>query len=334
MTDTPVMLPSAKVGPLRSVVYRVLIALALLFVVVGLVYFGRAGYKDGADGSLTLLDAFYYATVTISTTGYGDIVPVSAEARFVNIVLITPLRILFLIILVGTTLEVLAERTREEWRKTRWEKQVRDHTVVIGFGTKGRSAVKSLLSSGVLADRIVIVDPDPQAVAEATSLGLVGVVGDGTRSSVLRRAAVDRACEVIVAAQRDDSAVLITLTARQLNPTAGIQATVREAENAPLVRQSGADHVVTSSEAAGRLLGVAASRPHVSEVIEDLIVQGSGLDLEERQVEPAEIGLSIRDLPHPALALVRDGKTLPFTHDACSLLRAGDILVVVRYIDS
>ncbi len=91
-----------------------------------------------------MLDAVYYATVTLSTTGYGDIVPVSDGARLANILLVTPLRVLFLIILVGTTLEVLTERTREEWRLNRWRSNLRDHTVVVGFGTKGRSAIQTL----------------------------------------------------------------------------------------------------------------------------------------------------------------------------------------------
>ena len=68
--------------------------------------------------------AVYYATVTLSTTGYGDIVPYSDAARLTNVLLVTPLRVLFLIILVGTTLEVLTERTREEWRLNRWRLQL------------------------------------------------------------------------------------------------------------------------------------------------------------------------------------------------------------------
>ncbi|MWK32965.1 Ion channel protein [Actinomadura sp. J1-007] len=325
-----VLLPKARVGPLRAVLKRVGIALLLLFAVVAVVYLGRRGYRDTAGGTLSLLDCFYYATVSVSTTGYGDITPVSETARLVNTVFVTPVRVLFLIVLVGTTLEVLAERTREDWRKTRWRARVRDHIVVAGYGTKGRSAIKTLLGSGVDRESIVVVDPDPRVVGEAAEAGFVGIVGDATRSAVLKQAAVQRAREIVVASARDDTAVLITLTARQLNPRAGIQAAVRESENVPLLRQSGADHVVTSSEAAGRLLGVSTGQPHVSEVIEDLLDQGSGLDLVERDVRPEETGGPISAVPEPALAIVRDGRTLPYDHAACSLLRDGDRLIVAR----
>jgi voltage-gated potassium channel len=50
--------------------------------------------------------------VTLPVIGYGDIVPATTAARLVNTVVITPMRVMFLIILVGTTLHVLTERTR------------------------------------------------------------------------------------------------------------------------------------------------------------------------------------------------------------------------------
>ncbi|MBW8480780.1 potassium channel family protein [Actinomadura parmotrematis] len=323
-----VLLPRRRVGPFQAVLGRVLAANLLLLVIVLVVYAGRGGYRDGAGGPLSMLDCWYYATVTASTTGYGDITPVSPAARLVNIVVITPLRVMFLIVLVGTTLEVLAERTRDELRQNRWRNRVRDHYVVAGYGTKGRSAVKALLHMGVRHDLIVVVDPDPRAVGDAAEKGFVGIVGDATRSAVLKRAGVPTARQVVVATARDDTAVLVTLTARQLNPGAGIQASVRESENAPLVRQSGADHVVTSSEAAGRMLGMSTTHPHVSEIIEDLLDQGSGLDLRERPVHPGEVGGPITATRQPALALVRDGRLLPYDDRACAVLREGDRVVV------
>lgn len=325
-----VVMPSRRRGPMRAVLMRVGLAVALLLIVVVLVYLGRDGYRDGARSRMSLLDCLCYATVTVSTTGYGDIVPVSSGARLVNTVIITPVRVLFLIVLVGTTLEVLAERTREDWRRARWRTKVRDHFVVAGFGSKGRGAVRTLLRNGMPPHEIVVVDPDAAAIAEATTVGVVGIVGDATRRSVLRQAAVERAREIVVASARDDTAVLVTLTTRELNRAAGIQATVREAENIPLLRQSGADHVVVSSETAGRLLGVAALHPHLSAVMEDLLQRGSGLDLVERDVRPDEIGRPTGTIPQPVVAVVRDDRTLAYDDPGCSALRAGDRLIVAR----
>jgi hypothetical protein len=64
----------------------------------------------------SLGDAFCYVTVSLSTTGYGDIVPVTPEARLLTTVVITPLRLLFLIVLVGTTVELRTEHSRQAVR--------------------------------------------------------------------------------------------------------------------------------------------------------------------------------------------------------------------------
>ena len=90
------------------------------------------------------------------------------EARLVTTLLITPARILFLIILIGTTIEVLAERTRTAFRERIWRSGLKDHTIVIGFGTKGRAAVETLLARGVERDKIVVIDSDADAIEEAT----------------------------------------------------------------------------------------------------------------------------------------------------------------------
>ena len=98
---------------------------------------------------------------------------------------------------------------------------------------------------------------------------------------------------MIVATDRDDAAVLVTLTARELDPDATIVAAAREAENVHLLKQSGADSVILSSAAAGRLLGQAVHSPQTVEVLEDLLSVGSGIDLVEREVGPAEAGMEL-----------------------------------------
>jgi voltage-gated potassium channel len=277
-----------------------------------------------------MLTAFYYATVTLSTTGYGDVVPVSDSARLVNTLVITPLRVLFLLVLVGTTLEVLTERTRSEWRRERWRSKVRDHTVVVGYGTKGRSAVDTLIKNGFPPDKIVIVDPDPAAVAEANRRGLVGVTGDGSRREVLDRAEIGRARHVLVAAQRDDTAVLTTLTVRQMNRQAMIVASVRESDNAPLLRESGATSVITSADAAGQLLGVATLSPRVGMVVQDLLSYGSGLEIVERPASAPDVGRTPRAIDEPVLAVVRGSRTLRYDDPDVGDVRHTDRLVVVR----
>ncbi|MFB6839029.1 potassium channel family protein [Streptomyces sp. NPDC056361] len=317
--------------PLRQVGKRLLMALGVLILTVVIVYVDREGYHDNADETLDLLDSAYYATVTLSTTGYGDIVPYSDSARLANILLVTPLRVLFLIILVGTTLEVLTERTREEFRLNRWRSTLRDHTVIVGFGTKGRSAIQTLCATGLHKEQIVIVDPSTKVIETANADGFVGVIGDATRSDVLLRAEVQRARQIVIATQRDDTAVLVTLTARQLNRGAKIVAAVREEENAPLLRQSGADAVITSASAAGRLLGLSVLSPSAGTVMEDLIQQGSGLDLVERPVTKSEAGKSVRETEDLVVSVLRGHRLLGYDDPAASPLQLTDrVITIVR----
>ncbi|MCY9555749.1 NAD-binding protein, partial [Paenibacillus apiarius] len=191
--------PAQRRGPLSALSLRLLAALGLVFATVAVVWLDRDGYRDVDESGLSLLDCFYYVVVSLSTTGYGDITPVSSSARLANVLFITPARVLFLIILVGTTLEVLTEQYRTGRRLSRWRRTVKDHVIICGYGTKGRSAVSALLENGTDKSKIVVVERSGPALRQATSNGLVTIEGSATRSSVLEQAHVRTAKSVIIA---------------------------------------------------------------------------------------------------------------------------------------
>jgi len=176
------------------------------------------------------------------------------------------------------------------------------------------------------------VDTDQTVLDSAASLGLVTVLGSATKSEVLRLAGVQHAASVIVAANRDDTAVLVTLTAREVGPKAKIVAAIRETDNAHLLRQSGADSVVVSSETAGRLLGIARTTPTVVEMIEDLLTPEAGFAIAEREVEHDEIGGSPRHLSDIVLAVVRDGRLVRVGSPEVDSVEADDRLLYIRRV--
>lgn len=327
---TLVSLPARTWSPARQLVLRVLVALALVGIVVAFVYLDRDAYTDSHDGQVSLVDAVYYATVTITTTGYGDITPVEPHSRVLNAVVITPLRVTFLVLLVGTTLEVLANQGRRMIQDRRWRRRLGDHTVVIGYGTAGRSAVRTLLRAGEDPGQIVVVDNRSGAVAEANLSGHAALEGDGTRRDILAQAEVSRARHVLITLDRDDSAILAVLTVRELNPSAHLSVTAREDANAALMRSAGADAVITSSEAVGRLLGISALSPHLGVTIQELLSTREGLDLHERPVTPGEVGLTADEMSEPVLAVVRGQALRRFYDPAVATLEAGDRVVVVQ----
>jgi voltage-gated potassium channel len=323
-------------APTRTVAWqlgrRMLLALAILLVSCVIVYVDRGGYRDNSDPTrqVGLVDSIYYTTVTLSTTGYGDIAPYSAHSRLINAFLVTPLRIAFLVLLIGTTVEVLTSHHREVLRIRRWRRSMDQHVVVIGYGTKGRRAVETLKSNGIDPEDIVIVDPSTEALSEAHADGYAVVTGDATRREVLRRAGVARARHVIITTDRDDSTVLATLNVRQLSADAYVVAAVRESDNVELVRQSGADSIVTSSDAVGRLIGLSSLSPTLGSVLEDLLSYGAGLEVAERDILVQEVGRQPQSLPDQVLAVVRDDVVHRYFDPAVTRLVRGDRLVVVR----
>ena len=328
-------IPDKYVSPGRRIARRLLYALSALLATVLVVYLDRDGYRDVDSGptTLSLLDCFYYATVSLSTTGYGDITPLTDRARLMNVLLITPLRFAFLIVLIGTTVETLTAASRQAIRIQRWRNSVRNHTVVVGYGTKGRTAVTAMIGDGVAPADIVVVDTDQVSLDRANAAGLVTVKGDANKSDVLRLAGAQHARAIVVATNSDPTAVLVTLTARELAPKAQIIASVREGENRHLLLQSGADSVVVSSETAGRLLGLATSKPTVVEMIEDLLTPDAGLVIAEREVETKEVGGSPRHLSDIVLGVVRGGRLLRVDDAAVDALEPADRVLYVRNAD-
>ncbi|MDO5730609.1 potassium channel family protein [Corynebacterium sphenisci] len=315
-------------GPWRLIIRRLSYALVLLLTASLVVYTDRDAYTE----PLTFLDSLYYSAVSLSTTGYGDITPVTDHARLLNILVITPLRVVFLALLVGTTLSVLTEESRRTLQIQRWRRTVRNHTVVIGYGTKGRSAVAAMLGDGVDPGQIVVVDTDQGALDQAGNRGLVTVHGSATKSDVLKLAGIQRARSVVVAPNKDDTAVLVTLSVRELAPGATIVASVRESENRHLLEQSGADQVVISSETAGRMLGLATVTPTVVEMMEDLLSPTEGFSVAERIITEEEVGANPRHLADIVLGVVRSGELYRIDSPECESVEPGDSLLYVRRV--
>ncbi len=328
------LFPRRRLSARESLVVRILIAVSCVVLTTMLVYLDRDGYKDsGANDGVSLKDALYYSTVTLSTTGYGDITPVSDTARMVNVFVITPLRFLFLIVLIGTTIEVLTSAARQRSRVHRWRRHMKGHTVVIGYGVKGQAALRTLLAHGIEPESLVVIAEDRYAVADATRQGVVGVVGDARTEQVLRDAGIPAASRVIIAADQDDTAIMVTLRVSGMAPDAIIVAAARESSAGELLRQSGADRVITHSESAGNLMGLSLLSETVGEMVEDLLDTGRGLELVERETSRAELGLAPSDIQaggELVLAVIRGGVVHRFDEPVIRVFQKGDRVVVIR----
>src|SRR5687768_3838424 len=160
---------------------RLMLALFLVFVVVMIHWFDRGGLKDSHDGHISFLDIIYFTMISITTTGFGDITPVSDKARLVESVIVTPIRFAVLFIFVGAAYDFVIRRGWEKWRMARIQERLTNHIVVLGFGISGSEAVHELIERGTNPQCIVVMDGSPERLAEAEALGCNVMEADATR---------------------------------------------------------------------------------------------------------------------------------------------------------
>ena len=91
-------------------------ALALVFIVVMVHWLDRDGLNDSHDGVVSFLDVVYFTMISITTTGFGDIAPVSDKSRLVEAVIVTPIRLAVIYIFVGTAYNFIIKHSWETWR--------------------------------------------------------------------------------------------------------------------------------------------------------------------------------------------------------------------------
>ncbi|MCU6452988.1 potassium channel family protein [Sphingomonas sp. A2-49] len=309
---------------------RVLAALALVGIALAGHWFDREGLRDNTDGEVSFIDVVYFTMITVTTVGYGDIVPVTDRARLFDTFVVTPVRIFVWLIFLGTAYTFLFKNTWERWRMARIQRELQNHTIVCGYGATGAEAVAELLRRGCPPDGIVVVDADEIALEEADELGVGTVLGDATHNAVLQEAGIIRARALVVSPNRDDTAVLIAMTARRLAPEVPVAVGVRATENEILARDAGAAVIVNPVSFGGRLLAGATMGSHIADYVSDLVTSDGRVKLNERPVTPQEVGRPLRGVETgQALRLYRDGRTIGFWEPEAAAMEAGDVLIEI-----
>jgi len=310
---------------------RLSAALALIFLVVLLHWSDREGLVDHHDGVVSFLDVVYFTMISVTTTGFGDIAPVSDRSRLIEAAVVTPIRFAVIFIFVGTAYNFIIKRSWEKWRMARIQKQLSDHIVVLGFGISGSEAVNELIDRGTEPSCIVVIDPLESRLSEAEALGCNIMAGDATRDDTLMAVRIKEAKSVLVSAGRDDTSILIVLTVRHLAPDVPISVVVRATDNELLAHQAGANNVINPVHFTGLLLAGSAEGTHVADYLTDLASVSGGVQLVERPVAAEEIGRSIKQLASGGLGLriYRNGQPFGYWDIEASELRAGDMVVEV-----
>ncbi|KQM18754.1 potassium channel family protein [Novosphingobium sp. Leaf2] len=305
-------------------------AFALVMFVVVIHWIDRDGLKDAHDGTVSFLDVFYFTMISITTTGFGDIAPVSDRSRLIEAVIVTPIRFAVIFIFVGTAYNFLIKRSWETWRMKRIQERLAGHIVVLGYGVSGAEAVQELIARGTDPARIVVVDPADHRLKVAEQTGCIVLDGDATRDETLAAVRIADARTILVSAGRDDTTILIVLTARHLAPGVPITAVIRADDNEVLARQAGADNVINPVRFTGRLLAGSANGQHIAEYVADLASVSGRVQLVERAVEAGEIGIPLAQITTgKGLRIYRAGRAIGFWEPEAGQLQAGDTIVEI-----
>lgn len=314
-----------------DILLRLGVAFFLIFIVVAIHWADREGLRDQIDGHISFSDVVYFTMISVTTTGFGDIVPVSDRSRLIEAVIVTPIRIAVLFIFLGTAYQFVLQRNWERWRMARIQAKLTDHLVVLGFGVSGHEAVRELIARGTEPKKIVVLDPSPQRIRKAEAMGCNVMEGDASRDENLIALRISEADSVLVSAGRDDSSILIVLTARHLAPDIPISVVIRSKDNELLARQAGATTVINPVSFTGLLLAGSAQGEHVADYLADLASVGGRVQLRERAITAEEIGRSLSSLASGGrgLRLYRGGKPFGFWEEEADLLLAGDRIVEV-----
>lgn len=313
-----------------SLSWRALLAMALLGVALAVHWFDRDGLRQNSGEPVTFADILYFTMITITTVGYGDIVPVTQQARLFDTFVVTPIRLFVWLIFLGTAYDFLLKRVWERWRMTGIQRRLQDHVIVAGYGTSGSEAVRELVRRGADPSTLVVIDENAAALRAAEACGATVMEGNATRNAALEAARIGKARALVVSAGRDDTSILIVLTARRLAPDVPISVVIRSQDNEAIAQQAGATTVINPASFAGLLLAGSTHGAHTADYMADLAAAGGRVALRERAVTADEIGKPLSaittGLGH---RIYRGNRNYGFWEAEARQLEASDLIVEV-----
>jgi voltage-gated potassium channel len=323
-----------------SEVRRRLVTAAVAVIVVFAV--GVIGYTIISKGQHRFLDALYMTVITLTTVGYGEIIPLEnnpAGRIFTMVLLLFGMGVLVYFASTVTAFIVEGQLGQVFWRKRMRQAiaELKEHIVVCGDRTIAGHVVDEMRR---IKRPVVAVVPSGSAPPPLTTEGeLLYVEGDPADEDVLRSAGIMRAAGVVAAMESDRENVLIVLTAKQTNPILRVVSMVIEARNEAKMRRAGADAVVSVSRIGGLRVASEMIRPTVASFLDQMLRDRErNLRIEEIPIGrgSSAIGRTLAELRINdvagvlLLALVEpDGTTYQFKPDGAQRLKERQTLIVM-----
>jgi len=313
--------------------------LAALFIVV---IVGAAGFVVLSD--IGIPDAIYLTVIVITTLGLGEPVILLETTTKVWLVIVLLAGMGAAVYTVTAMMEyglevVIGSDYRKRRRMKRDVERVENHVIVCGYGRVGSTAAAALQRQGI---PVVVVEGDPGAVNDAATAGYLVVHGDATRDESLVEAQVRTARSLITCVESSSDNLVITLSAKALNPTISVYARAVDSETEKKLALAGADAVVTPELVGGQRIAALATQPGLAEFV-DLIVSDTSSEVRIRRfvVEPnaSIVGMSLAGLDlrrqggAMVISLTSQDQPIQVNPDPEKQVTAGDVVFAVGTID-
>ncbi|NDV26304.1 ion channel [Desulfovibrio sp. JC010] len=312
---------------LKSGFGKLVIATALLLILSTLAFYWIE-LHEGEDARLS--HALWWTIVTVTTVGYGDMVPNSMPGRILG-ALVMIFGIGLVASLTGNMASMLVEQKAKK-RKGLLSVKVSDHVIILGWNDYAFGLIESLTEqTDPRKLQLVIVSSLESEVRDEIAFRLdMGdrlnfVHGNISQANVISRANPSVARNVYVLCQSgldskesDQQAIYAVLALRTLAPKVPVYAEIARQENKEHLLRAGANEILVRGEISGRMMGMMGASPSMWSFFRNLIGLGdSGMltfrpcNNEEQQLDWGELSTRIRnssgDLPVAACKL---GKNL------------------------
>ncbi len=235
------------------------IATLVLIVIVGTV-----GYKL-IEPSFDILDAVYMTIISLTTTGFNEVKPLSELGRIFTIFIIIS-GIMTIAYIGGKGAQLIIER--QFFRRTRMIRKIsalKNHYIVCGYGRMGRVIVEGLEEHKL---PFVIIENNSEEVQSLAEKNYLFIEGDATSDEALLAAGVKRAKGLVAVVQSDSDNVFTVLSARELNHDLFIVARAIDERTAKKLKKAGANRVVNPYELGGSRLMYLLLKPSVMDFID------------------------------------------------------------------